>query len=951
MAGYEADRVVVELIAKTDELDAPIKQSATNFDASMNKIASSATKAEQTVTGAHKRMSLAANNNRVAMLEMQHVVRGSVDQFAAGAPVSQIFAQHIASVGQAASLAGGSLGTLGTVLSGPFGLAITAGTAILALFIGKLLSSADATAEAVKKLKEHAEKLHIDEEAQRIFNRTVEGSIAVVHELTDELAKQNLTLADNINLKKAAIAAGLQNVLGNIGSTSADLAKAVTEMHSAQRLLNDLTSGALPLGENAGAAITAAQARLKSAQQNVRDIAGQLNQLNRAAGEAGRAMKAVDFPLVEQRAKDTVDPISQINHHFDDLAAKAKNAGTYTQAFADALEKQRKAALDAEKANKRLGEGLGGVQIGFAEASRIARSAGFTVTSAQRSTARQAALFNDPSVNRPGNPVARPGTSAHEGINGRWALDIAFAPGLTPQKLRKVFGAEGVSLAVVKKEAGHFHIEGSRSEAASQEREAQRLAEQEQRRAQAFQNEKAQAEADVLDARRSLAVTAEDIAQIETASVEAARQHTNEQIAAAVAAGKLLPQEAIELAKINEERARYRQQIVDLRLRQAQTARAEENFARGRDFQTASYEAEAEVLQSQEALARNATDRRHIEQRLIDLQFEEELLKNQYIIDWAERVKANKDATDKEKADAALAEQIAQMHQQSLAGRQANATAGNAQANASPLQDFFNQIPQKANDINAAFEAIAANGLQTFNDALASAIVNFTSLRDVARTVLGQLATDLIKFALQQIELHTIGAALTAASVATTTAAAAAAGAAWAGPAALASLATLGANAGPAAAAIASTVGLATILGAAKADGGRIFGSGSDTSDNILTPSSPNEFMIRAQSARSVGYDTLDYINQTGRLPSAIRPSNGSARSPGGGGAFSSSDLGQLRSIVSEAIRAMPDVIIHPVVDSGEVVSKGVGTRHGSKALIAHLGNNATSVKASLNRP
>jgi hypothetical protein len=948
---YEADRVVVELLAKTDELDAPIKQSATNFDASMNKIASSATKAEAVVTGAHKRMSLAANNNRIALLEMQHVVRGSVDQFAAGAPVSQIFAQHIASVGQAAALSGGALGTFGAILSGPVGLALTATTAIAALFIGKLLSTADATEEAVKKLKEHAEKLHTDEEAQRIFNRTVEGSIAVIHDLTEEIAKQNLTLEDNINLKKAAISAGLQNVLSNIGSTSGDLAAAITELHDARRLLLDLQSGASPLGENAGAAITAAQTRFDAARQKVLDLSNQLHLLNKSAGDAGTALKSVDFPLIEQRAKDAVDPIAQINHHFDDLAAKAKNAGTYTQAFADALEKQRHAALEAEKANKRLGEGLGGVQIGFAEASRIARAAGFTVTSAQRSTARQAALFNDPTVNRPGNPVARPGTSAHEGVNGRWALDIAFEPGLTPQKLRKVFGAEGVSLSVVKKEAGHFHIEGSRSEAASQEREAQRQIEEERRREQAFQNEKAQAEADVLDARKSLAVTAEDIAAIETASVDAARQHTNEQIAAAQAAGKLLPQEAVELVKINEERAKYRQQLVDLRLRQAQFARTEENFARGRDFQTASYQAEAEVLQSQEALARTATQRRNIEQRLIDLQFAEERLKNQYVIDWAERVKANKDATDKEKADAALAEQIAQLHQQSLPERQANATAGNAQANASPLQDFFNSIPQTAADINDAFEHIAANGLSTFNDALASAIVNFTSLSDVARTVLGQLATDLIKFALQQIELHTIGAALGAASVASTTAFAAAAGAAWAGPAALASLATLGTNAGPAAAAIASTVGLATVLGAAKAGGGRIFGSGSDTSDNILTPMSPGEFAIKASSARNIGYDTLDYINRHGSLPAGISPSNGIAATPGGRGGFSSSDLGQLRGIVSEAIRAMPDVSLYASLDPVEVLQRALGTPTGSRALIAHLGNNATAVKASLNRP
>jgi uncharacterized protein YaiL (DUF2058 family) len=44
--------------------------------------------------GIHK----GAGNSRIAMLEMQHVARGAADQFAAGTPISQIFAQH--SIGQ-----------------------------------------------------------------------------------------------------------------------------------------------------------------------------------------------------------------------------------------------------------------------------------------------------------------------------------------------------------------------------------------------------------------------------------------------------------------------------------------------------------------------------------------------------------------------------------------------------------------------------------------------------------------------------------------------------------------------------------------------------------------------------------------------------------------------------------------------------------------------------------
>jgi hypothetical protein len=47
---------------------------------------------------------------------------------------------------------------------------------------------------------------------------------------------------------------------------------------------------------------------------------------------------------------------------------------------------------------------------------------------------------------------------------------------VTPAKIRKVFADQGVSLTKVLKEKGHFHIEGSRSEAAAADNAAQRAA-------------------------------------------------------------------------------------------------------------------------------------------------------------------------------------------------------------------------------------------------------------------------------------------------------------------------------------------------------------------------------------------------------------------------------------------------------------------------------------------
>ena len=52
-----------------------------------------------------------------------------------------------------------------------------------------------------------------------------------------------------------------------------------------------------------------------------------------------------------------------------------------------------------------------------------------------------------------------------------------------------------------------------------------------------------------------------------------------------------------------------------------------------------------------------------------------------------------------------------------------------------------------------------------------------------------------------------------------------------------------------------------------KADGGPIFGPGTDTSDSIPALLSNNEYVIRAKSAKAIGFDNLDYINRRGRLP------------------------------------------------------------------------------------
>lgn len=64
-------------------------------------------------------------------------------------------------------------------------------------------------------------------------------------------------------------------------------------------------------------------------------------------------------------------------------------------------------------------------------------------------------------------------------------------------------------------------------------------------------------------------------------------------------------------------------------------------------------------------------------------------------------------------------------------------------------------------------------------------------------------------------------------------------------------------------------VGSAIINALHLAKGGIVTGIGSDTSDNQLAALSPGEYVVNARSARAIGYDNMNILNRTGRLPIA----------------------------------------------------------------------------------
>lgn len=104
-----------------------------------------------------------------------------------------------------------------------------------------------------------------------------------------------------------------------------------------------------------------------------------------------------------------------------------------------------------------------------------------------------------------------------------------------------------------------------------------------------------------------------------------------------------------------------------------------------------------------------------------------------------------------------------------------------------------------------------------FADSIGRAVVYAedlgTALKDVARSAISQLISALVQLGIQWVVSQALAAGLGTAAVAISSLQAATTAAAWAPAAALASLATLGANAIPANAALIGTVSLAKVLG------------------------------------------------------------------------------------------------------------------------------------------
>jgi hypothetical protein len=1073
---FEPDRVVVELIAKTDNFDGTVKQTAAANSAAMDKIIADQARAEAAVSRASSNRVKSIQNESAKITQVSRLLGTQITDI--GSLLSSTASPFVAVPKQAPQVAGAfKLVSAGaSVLGGVLGGAVAAGASIAAAKLLELiLKTGDESKQIddlVGRLKEHAEATRLSREADERWTASLDGLIDRQRTLNEQLEKRLTTQGqvDAAALRqaqsdvarisadleaerktqdglRAQLAAASTPITGSghgaeaaAGEQARKVAEIQAQIRESERLVGRLeaslteaqgriTRGQIIAGEAAGAAMVdlTASARAFSEQYTnvlrtiekgnptltpfAADINAAADALKNAASEAASA--GVDFHettnklsgydrqlnLGQIKVKDYTAAVLELAKALHEQAEAAKNAKKETESSAisgfkshvfgaegtgpnqmgssaaghgqfmpstwltyfNSMFPDKRDLTDAAKLNFRNVKDVAAAVIDRATNDYVAflKKAGQSITQANLYTVHllgepDAGKFFKAAPNTPTSQVLGQGV-----LNGNPFLKgtVASAKGAIAQRIGDASPHQDEAEAAI----------------ARANEELARQAEAEVRRRQAFAAEVESVQQGEIDARQSLMTSAEEIAKLELAAIELSRTRYNQkqeelvqQYEASQGMRGLSRAEADELIKLNNERAKLRAEVVQRREDERKLRIQEAAFRNASQVQDAGIQNEEELLRSRESIAKTAAERSAIELRLVDLQYTEEKLQNDRIIAYRDWLRQQANINDLQRAEAEAAATAAEQRNATIDERRGNAVTSTEQGNRSPLQAYFGDIQAQADDINTAFEQIAAGGLATFTDKLADAIVNFKSLGDVGRAVLLQITTDLVKLAIRLVLNATIGKLVGAATTTATAAQATAAAAAWAPAAAMASLATLGANAAPAAAALTATNALALGMAAAAgiggaagfAGGGRIIGPGSSTSDSIPINASADEFMIRAASARKVGYDVLEHINDHGKLPGfasggriSRRPSNDRIV-PAAGGGFGPNDMSHLRGIVSEAVNAgisaMPDIALYASFDPADVMRRALGTPAGVKALVAALGQNKSQAKAAI---
>ncbi|WP_395165786.1 tail protein (tape measure) [Klebsiella pneumoniae] len=331
----------------------------------------------------------------------------------------------------------------------------------------------------------------------------------------------------------------------------------------------------------------------------------------------------------------------------------------------------------------------------------------------------------------------------------------------------------------------------------------------------------------ILAAKQKLTnATPQQVAQVERDA--AAAWDTANALKAQAAAQKLLPE--------TRENASYQQDMKDLktaldgkRITQQQYDQTSEQLEAQHQANLAKIRSQQVVNPTQQALAEvdpvQQLTNQHAQELALIQQFEQEGVLAH------ENALALKNAADRQYEQQRIAAQWEILSQQSLG----------------------------YNMLTSAVDAFSGNASNAITGLLTGTMSAQEAMRSLGNTILNSVINSIVQVGVEALKNYILGQTLGAASVATSVGLAATAASAWAPAAAMASLASFGANAGPAAAGISSTVGLANGLALAGArynggpvSAGGLYQIGEKGKPEIYQASTGKQYMIPGDNGKVI---------------------------------------------------------------------------------------------------
>lgn len=239
-----------------------------------------------------------------------------------------------------------------------------------------------------------------------------------------------------------------------------------------------------------------------------------------------------------------------------------------------------------------------------------------------------------------------------------------------------------------------------------------------------------------ISAMQSLAMNAEERAELELRAIELARVRTVEGIKAEKDYTESQKQRL--LAQVEA--------LADLEREAVEREKQIELERQANDLRQVEFDSKRELLQLDMDMADTQGERKRIALEILALE-------QQYRRQQLELVVASALSTDAEKARAkAILDSIAAIESQE--------TAATGRQNETDAEAFGRSLNQTQAQIGEALDGIKIDGLNALNQGLTDAIMGFKSLGDVAKGILAQITADLIQMAIRATIVKALSSAL-----------------------------------------------------------------------------------------------------------------------------------------------------------------------------------------------